>query len=87
MKEKTSEIFLTNDSDLLYMSFHAREEAKNWTKISQLALDNNIIIQASVLSVYASELYLKSLLMVLGVDALNECKGNAHTLIIIFLKL
>lgn len=88
MEEKAEKISFTSNSDFLYMSFHAREEAKNWNKISKLALDFNMVIQASVLSIYASELYLKSLLMLLGVDALSECKGNnGHKLLLLFRKI
>lgn len=88
MCEEENKIQLTNDSELIYMSFHAREEAKNWTKVSRLALNQNILIQAAVLSVYASELYIKSLLMILGVDAIKECKDkNGHKLLSLFRKL
>lgn len=88
MIEEGSKINLTNNSEFIYMSYHAIEEAKSWTKILKYTLDEKMFIQAAFLSIYASELYLKGLLMVLGVNALGECKGNnGHILHILFQKL
>lgn len=68
---------LTNDNNLIFSSFHAKKEADKWSEIAKFAIKkNNFNIQAYVLLILSSEIYLKSLLMILGVNVIKKFKNN-----------
>ena len=76
MNEKDN-INFTLDSDLVFASYCARREAYAWYNIAiKNVKEDQLNVQSYVLLILASELFLKSLLMVLGVDVIKKFKYN-----------
>lgn len=73
---------LTKDKDLVFASFHAKEEANAWRNTALGILKNDYTNrQACVLQILSSELYLKSLLMILDIDVIKTFKNkDGHSL-------
>lgn len=80
--EKIFKPNITKDKDLLFASFHAREEANEWRNIADKILKKDFPNrQACTILILSSELYLKSLLMLLGINVMTKFKkNNGHNL-------
>ena len=76
----------TNDSDLVFASYFAKKEADRWRISSRNILKDQILNrEAYVLLIFSSELYLKSLLMILGVNVMEKFKNkDGHNLYKLF---
>lgn len=68
---------LTKDKDLVFASFHAKDEANAWRNAADIILKKDYPNrQACILLILSSELYLKSLLMVLGINVMSTFRNN-----------
>lgn len=77
MIDTEKEIELTSNSDLVFESFHAREEGNAWRNLALKDIhDDYTSRQAYILLILSTELYIKSLLMVLDVDVISTFKTN-----------
>lgn len=77
MCRKRNKIKFSENNDLVFAAYHAKTEADKWSEIAKKMLnDTDFIMQSSVLLSYSSELYLKSLLLILDVNVMEIFKNN-----------
>ncbi len=77
---------LTKDSNLVFASFYAKVEADECKSLAEKVLKEDIANrQATILMILSIELYIKTLLMILGVDVICKYKNNdGHNLYKLF---
>ena len=76
---------MNNNVKLKEISIFAKQEADRWRKsFLIIEKDTELFIEATILSAYSCELYLKTMLLFNGVDIVNDKKYHKHDLNFLF---